>query len=291
MNMKSVRRAYVACVLIIVAIASIGCSRTSDAPVQAAASHTDATPQPTLPPPPQAGKAVVAEGQMASLYPPLPLGFGGGVSGQVVTITVNAGDLVPAGDLVAVLEDAELQRAVDDAQLALDRAVADRQRALEQWERDVEADEQDLAQAERDLAAARLRYSGAGVEEARVRLKWAQRSESDRQEEYEKAEAAWPPMPIDELRAAWQYAIDERKLAEMRLADAENEHNAEYQDLRTCEATVKRAEQSLAALKEGIAPSYEHAIEDAERELARAQETLDYAHLNAPWESIVRRPA
>ena len=284
---QEMKRPWLMCVLLIAAVGLIGCNQASGTPTQAATIDPDATAQPTLPPQPQTGRAVVVDGQLVSLFPPLALGFGGGVSGQVMTITVQPGDVVRAGDLVAVLDDVELQRAVADLRVTLDRAVADHEEALQQWERDVTKAEQALAQAERDLAADRLRHSEIGLEEARVSLKWAQRAEVDRKGEYDKAAAAWPPMPLDEIRAAWQYAIDERGLAEMRLADAENEHSASYLDLETCEAEVSKAEQSLITLKEGIAPSYERAIQDAERELARAQEALEHAHLAAPWAAIV----
>ena len=281
------KRPWLMCVLLIAAVGLIGCNRASGTAAQAAAVALDATALPTLPPQPQAGRAVVADGQLVSLFPPLALGFGDGLSGQVTTVTVQAGDLIQAGDLVAVLDDVELQRAVADAQVTLDRAVADHEEALRQWERDVTKAEQALEQAGRDLAVARLRHSEIGLEEARVSLKWAQRSEADRKGEYDKAVAAWPPIPVDEIRAAWQYAVDQRKLAEIRLAGAENEHSAGSLDLQACEAEVTKAEQSLATLKEGIAPSYERAIQDAERELARAQETLEHAHLFAPWAAIV----
>jgi HlyD family secretion protein len=275
------------CVLLIAAVGLVGCDQASGTSAQEATTDPDATAEPTLPPQPQAGRAVVADGQLVSLFPPLALGFGDGLSGQVTTVTVQAGDLIQAGDLVAVLDDAELQRAVADAQVTLDRAVADHEEALRQWERDVTKAEQALAQARRDLAVARLRHSEIGLEEARVSLKWAQRSEADRKGEYDKAVAAWPPIPVDEIRAAWQHAVDERKLAEMRLAGAENEHSAGSLDLQACEAEVTKAEQSLATLKEGIAPSYRRAIQDTERELARAQEILEHAHLVAPWAAIV----
>ena len=276
------------CVLLTMATVLAGCTGlTTGTPTDVVEAGTDSTPQPTLSPPAQAGKAVVADGELASPYPLLPLGFGGGVSGRVLTVTVGAGETVGAGDLLAVLDDTELQRAVDDGQLALGRATVDREQALAQWERDVADAQQTLARAERDLTAARLRCSDTGVEEARVSLKWAQKSESDRQAEYDKARTAWPPIPIDAFRDGWHRAIDERELAEMRLADAENAHSAATLDLKAREEDVVQAERALAALEEGIAFSYERTIEDAKRDLARAQEQLEYARLTAPWRAIV----
>ena len=97
------------CVLLTMATVLAGCTGlTTGTPTDVVEAGTDSMPQPTLSPPAQAGKAVVADGELASPYPPLPLGFGGGVSGRVLTVTVGAGETVGAGDLLAVLDDTEL---------------------------------------------------------------------------------------------------------------------------------------------------------------------------------------
>jgi multidrug resistance efflux pump len=215
------------------------------------------------------------------------MGFGGEVSGEVDSIAVKAGDAVEAGDLLATLDDTELQRAVDEAQLALDRAIADREDAVEQWEQDVADAEKTLADAKRDLAVARLEFSDTDLEEARVNLKWAQRSEADRKDEYEKARVQWPPIAIDEQRAAWERAIDDRLMAEKRLVDAEEAYTVEALKLQGLEADVTQAERDLAALQDGIEASYDRDIEDARIELAKAQQDLAHARITAPWAAIV----
>ena len=271
--------------LLIAAVVLAGCgARGDETPADVTPVETSGTPQPTLPPP-QAGKTVVADGQLASHYPSLPLAFGGGVSGQVLTITVKAGDTVQASDLLALLDDTDLQQAVDDAQLALNRAIADREQALKQWERDVADAEKALADAERALTTARLQYSDTSVEEARTSLKRARQAEADAKSHYEDM-LEWF-FGSDEAYDAWQRAIRERELAEMRLADAEDAHSADYLELEAREADVAQAEQSLAALEEGIASTYERAIEDAESQLAETEKALPHARLTAPWEAIV----
>lgn len=273
-------------ILLIAALSIAGCQpQAMEMPAQA--TPEEGTPRPTLPPPPPGGTAVKADGHLASPHPSLSLGFGGGVSGQVVTIAVKAGDTVEAGDLLAALDDADLQQAVEDAQRTLERAIVDRDQAQEKWERDVTDAEKALADAERALTIARLGYSDTALEEARVNLKWAQKSESDRKWEYEQAQVRWPPMPVDSYRDSWHRAIDERALAEKRLADAENAHKADYLELEKLKADVTQAEQALAALQAGIESTYERAIEDAERDLAGAREDLAYARLTAPCAGIV----
>ncbi|MBN1976881.1 MAG: HlyD family efflux transporter periplasmic adaptor subunit [Anaerolineae bacterium] len=247
----------------------------------------DVTPYATLPPAPT-GKAIAADGRLASAYPSVEMGFEDGASGELLTIAVKVGETVAKGDLLASIDDAELQRAVDEAQLALDRAVADREEALRQWERDGADAEKALADAQRTLTIARLEFSDTALEEARNSLKWAQKGEADAKADYEKAQTMWPPIPVDSYRDSWYRAIDEREMAERRLADAEDAHAAEALRLKGYEADVAEAEQNLAALKEdGIDASYDRAIVDATAELVEAQEALGHARLTAPWKAMV----
>ena len=244
------------------------------------------TPEATLPPV-VAGRTVVGDGKLASPYPKLSLTFGGNVSGEVLSVTVQAGDVVQAGNLLALLDDHDLQRAVDDAQRALDRATIDRDIAQRKWEQDVADAEQALADAQRALSKAQLEFSETSLEEARTNLELAQKAEHDRKWEYDEAKRAWPPRPLDPYYDAWQRAIRERELAEMRLADAQDSQRASYLQLETLKADVAKAERALEALQDGLDPSYERAIEDARLELEKAQEALTHARLVAPWDALI----
>ena len=272
--------------LTIAFILLVGCGRQAKTPDVGTPTSAASTPRPTLPPAPE-GKTVVGDGQLESPYPSLPLGFGGGVSGRVLTITVQAGDVVQAGDTLALLDDTELQRTADKAQTTLDRAVADRERAFKQWEREVADAQQALDNAQRALTAARLELSDTRLEEARAALNDAQQAEADAKRDYENA-VAWYPGPIQDAQYdAWQRAIRNREMAEMRLADAEDAHGADALNLKTRADDVAQAERKLAALQEGLDPSYDRAVEDAGRELAQAQDALAHASLVAPWAAIV----
>jgi HlyD family secretion protein len=229
---------------------------------------------------------VVADGQMVSPYPSLPLAFDGGVSGQVVTITVQAGDTVDAGELLALLDDSELQRAAADAERALERAVEDREQAQRQWEQDIADAEQALEGAERGLSTARLQYSNTTVEEATTALERARQAEADAEQEYWNM-LEWYPNMADAFYDRWQVAIRERELAEMRLSDAQDTTSTRYLEIEAREDDVAQAERALAALQGGIAPTFDRAVEDAQRQLAEAQEALTRARLTAPWEAIV----
>ncbi|HOT92611.1 MAG TPA: HlyD family efflux transporter periplasmic adaptor subunit [Anaerolineae bacterium] len=276
--------------LLVIVLFTAGCARVVKAPAGAITAPAEASIIPTpVAPEVAVGKLVVADGRLASPFPSLALGFSGGVNGVVLTITAQAGDVVHAGDVLAQLDDTELRRAVETAQLTLDRATLDRERAQAQWERDVADAEQSLASAQRALESARLQYSSTSVEEARTALERARQAEADAKKAYE------TPLfgnytPDDERERdykAWQNAIREREFAEMRLKDALNARSVRALDIEAREQDVVQAERKRAALETGIAPSYARAIEDAERELAKAQAALKNAVLLAPWDAIV----
>ncbi len=272
--------------VLILAVAVAGCTRVIEMPASAV---SGATPTPADLPPLPAGKTVLADGQLASPYPSLALSFGGGVSGQVLTITVQAGDVIKAGDELAVLDDTDLQRAVTDAQLALDRATTDRANATKQWERDVVDAEQALQEAERALSRARLQYSNTSVEEASTALDRARQTEANAKDDYNKAlDRPWEPQEWrDRYYDTWQRAIRDRELAEMRLADAQDSRGANSLELEARQDDVVKAQRKLDALKEGLSPSYERAVQDAQQKLTQAEEALKHARLFAPWNAIV----
>jgi len=269
----------------------MACNRVVEMQVDALpVSVTDSTEEAATPPPVAvAGKTVVADGQLASLYPNLALGFGGGVSGEVLEVNVRAGDSIAAGAVLAVLNDADLQRAVNNAQQALDRAILDREQAVIQWERDVAEAEQSLLSARRAYTSTQLQFSNTALEETRTALARAQKAEDDAKKTYETPVFGdWtPPEQREREYNNWQNAIRERELAELRLDDALDTRAANALDLESRASDVAQAERKLAALQDGVAPSYQRAVEDAERELVKAQEALAHARLEAPWDAIV----
>lgn len=273
--------------LVLVTLAACGGSQEITPPGRETPAGEAVTPEPTMPPRDATDQAITAEGRLVSPYPSLPLGFGGGVSGEVVTVTVRPGDEVGAGDLLAQLDDANLRLAVMDAELALERATMDRDRAVAQWERDVAEAEEALAAAERARTMARLEVSDTSVEEARTALERARQAEANAEQDYLKALDFWPPLPVDTYYDAWQRAIRERELAEMRLTDAEDALSASYLTMEARDADVVQAERALAALQEGPDPAFERAVEDTEIQLAEAEEALNHARLTVPWEAVV----
>ena len=253
--------------LLAIVVLAAGCNRVVEVPVSALTVEAESTTEPTPLPAVSVGKLVAADGRLASPFPSLALGFSGGVSGEVISLTVLAGDTVNASDILARLDDIDLRLAVDKAQLTLDRAALDRERAELQWEQDVADAQQSLETAQRTLETSRLQYSSTTVEEATTALERWREAEADAKRTYETPlYGDYTPDDIKENNyKAWQNAIREREFAEMRLRDARNARSIRALDIEAREQDVAQAERKLSKLQEGIAPSYDRAVEDAGR--------------------------
>jgi len=312
--------------LLIAVVALVGCgTRGGETPADAVPVDADGTPPPTLPPT-APGKTIVADGELVSPYPSLALAFGGGVSGRVLTITVEAGDVVQAGDLLAVLDDTELQRAADDAQIDLDRAAVNREQTIAQTDVNVRLAQLDLADAREGSSDAELAAAHAAVRDARAELEVAQHAYSstlnsayDSTVRSRKIEFDWYVGRYQRKKAEYEqghlsqsdhdHAMNAMISAEGRLNEAIDRAHIEeiqaenrvdqarstlYQTWKELEFlqnspltdTLLRAE--LAVDQALIEREKARAdLIEAERELAQAQETLKHTHLIAPWAAIV----
>ncbi len=142
------------------------------------------------------GTEILADGQLVTVNPTLPLSFKSG--GQLVGIHVKAGEELSEGDLVATLDDEALRAALSNAELAVNQAetsLAQAQLSLDDllnWQ----PEEMAVSVAEANLAAAEANYnqalsqdavSGNSLTSARVGLDQAQRNLTDAQAAYDQA--------------------------------------------------------------------------------------------------------
>jgi HlyD family secretion protein len=317
---------WVGLVSLVVVIGLAGCSARGDrAMAEATPTAADATPSPTLVPE-TPGTTVVADGELVSPYPSLALAFGGGVSGRILTITVKAGDVVQAGDLLAVLDDTELQRAVNDAQVNLDQAAINREQTIAQADVNVRLAQLDLADAREGAGDAELAAAYAAIRDARVGLEAAQHAYSstlnsayDAAVRSRKLEFDWYVGHYQRQKAAYEqgnlsqnshdHAMNDMISAEGRLNEAidrahveeiqaenrvDQARNTLYQAWKELELlqnspltdTLLRAELAVDQALVERESARADLIE-AERELTRAQEALEHTHLIAPWAAIV----
>lgn len=193
------KRSIVLLVISILVLSVAGCGRETVISGQQVVASTPggptATPRPT--PAQTAGTTILADGQLVATVPALPLGFE--VNGRLLSVDVQPGDRVEAGDVIAALDDNTLQEAVANAELGLaqtENSLAQAQLSLDKlldWEPDPAA----VAAAEANLAAAEAAYanattqdaaSGNSLTSARVNLERAERGLAAAQENYD---AAW----------------------------------------------------------------------------------------------------
>lgn len=256
-----------------------------------------------------ASSVILMDGELVSMSPSLGLSFPGSASGELLSLEVRVGQRVQAGQLIATLDDRELQEAVDDAQLALDRAIEDRDKgkadeeetyqtqieeAQERYEDELRQAQQTLANARAALARAQAQPPTTAVAEAQANLDGALDMEAQAHDEYKKAlDRPWEPQSIrDSLYKEWQQRIEDRALAELRLQDAQISLQVHYMDLEAKEMDVTRAEEDLVRVemdevKREENLTYDRTVEDAERTLAEAQQALGDARLTAPWDGLV----
>jgi multidrug resistance efflux pump len=249
------------------------------------------------------------DGELVAASPSLKLSFPGNVAGELLALQVRVGQRVEAGDLIAALDDDELQATVQEAQLDLDRAVEDMQKAesdaQEDYERQVqEADKRyrdELREAERALESAqdalqraKMQPPTTALAEAKSNLATALDEEAQAYDEYKQAlDRPWEPQRIrDALYKDWQRRIAERDLAELRLKDAQVSLEAYYFDLEIKAKDVERAEADLAGVEMDLVEreetlSYARAVDDAQRKLDDALRAVKDARLYAPWDGLV----
>lgn len=272
------------------------------------------------------GSVILMDGELAAVYPALRLSFDGNVSGKVKSLNVKIGQRVRAGELLAVLDDADLKQAVADAQLNLDRAredlaqaQADAQKrydkalkdaqtrydkeleaAQSKYDRELQEAQNALENAQAALTRAKMQPPTTNVREAQVNLDRVRKAEADAADNYKKAlDRPWENQSIrDSLYEEWQRRIVDRELAELRYQDAKIALDVYYFDLRAKERDVKRAQDKLAQVKmdkvekaevekEEDFTRYVRAVQDAEKRLADAQDKLNKVYLYAPWDGMV----
>jgi multidrug efflux pump subunit AcrA (membrane-fusion protein) len=297
--------------LLVAVLAAGGCGFTKSAvEIQPTALPEREGEQQTPPPALPAGNVILMDGEVVATYPSLKLAFSGNVNARLIALSVQVGQRMKKGDLIAALDDSELQKEVEDAQVALDRAREDKaqaeadneeayQRALEdandQYKREKGDAEDALEAAGYNLERARMQPPTTALREAQVNLGRALDAEAEAADDYKQAlDRPWEDQRIrDSLYKEWQGRIVDRELAERRLQDAQISLQVHSLDLQAKERDVENARADLAQVerdeveKETDLTTYERAIADAEDRLAQAQEDLQHAYLYAPWDGLV----
>jgi len=285
-------------------------------PVVAETAAAEPTPAPTLEP--DTGVTILAEGQLVAVNPVLPLGFE--VSGRVLSLEVQVGDTVAAGEVIATLDDAALQDTVTTAQLQVAQAeitLAQAQASLDNllnWE----PDEYAIAVAEANLAAANSAYesaqnqdaaAGNSLTSAAVSVDQAERNLADAQEAYNVAHDPardWElgdPWRSEALKAEREGTARNLEFAQENLAVARSQYYLAVAGLNNdtalnAQVSVVQAEQALDQAQRGptdaeIASAElqieqaEIGLEQSQFSLTQAQNNLAKVTLTAPWSGTI----
>lgn len=225
------------------------------------------------------GVTILADGVMQAVQPALPLSFETG--GKLLAVNVQAGDVVQAGDLIATLNDAALQEAIENATLQVDQAensLAQAQAELDTlltWE----PDELAIAQAQANLTAAETALTNAQTQDAvagnsatqaRISVEQAERAVEDAQNA---VDTAYDPGREWELNDPWRadFLKNEREAADRNLEFANEQ-------LEVAQANYALA---IAGVNNDTAVSAEASVVTAQQALDQAQRGPEEAEINA----------
>jgi multidrug efflux pump subunit AcrA (membrane-fusion protein) len=296
----------------------VGCGQPPPAEeATAPTAVTDEENAPTATPLPT-GVTILADGVMKAARPLLPLGFETG--GKLLTVQVQPGDAVAAGDLIATLDDAALREAIANAELQVaqaDNGLAQAQAELDKltnWQPDalaVALAQANLTAAETALANAQTSDAAAGnsLTSASVSVEQAERALVDAQEAYTTAfdpGREWElndPWRADALKAEREGATRSVEFAQEQLTVARANYALAAAGLNndtavSAEANLLNAQQALDQAQRGPKAEeitaaelrYQQAeigLEQSQLSLMQAENALDKTQLIAPWAGTV----
>ncbi len=210
------------------------------------------------------------------------------ISGQVKQILVEEGDQVASGQEIAILDTADAELGVAQAEAGLVVAQARLEQAKEGATVDEIASAQAaLASAEEALKALQAGPTASDIEVARLR--WEQAKDQLWSAQVQRDATCGNPMASsaskDQSKAAVAAAEMAAEIARVQYEQAQQ--GATDQELRAAEAQVAQARTNLAQLTAGASASAirvaEGQLKQAEITLAQAKLSLDQAHLKAPF--------
>jgi len=214
------------------------------------------------------------------------------VSGRIVQVSVDEGDVVSAGDAIAAIDDSDLADAVASAELALVSA----QLQLEQTQKpptaaELAAARASLAQAEAALAALYEGPSEADRRDAQLNLDRAKNSlwSAQAQRDGTKGSPMASDSAVDGAEASVlnaEVAVQQAELAMQRLDEA-----PKASAVASAEAQVAAARSTLARLNDQpdalAIESARNGVAQAELNLQQAQQRLEKATLRAPFGGVI----
>jgi HlyD family secretion protein len=275
-----------------------GCSAdNSPSPAVGSASQMSPQQQPaTAPAVPTrlvaARTTISADGVLKTTTPPIALAAD--VSAKVLTVNVEPGQAVKAGDVLATLDDGALRDAVADAelQLALVEAQIAQARAPARPE-DIESARAALAAARANYALVRQGPTQSEIEQAR--LSWVAAREAYLAAQVNRDVACGTPAGTNTPACQAQEAAYGSAYESERAAYANYQRTLQpvtQEQLTQANANVISARARLQALESGLSEEqqqvYEAQLNQARSALERAQENLREAIVRSPCTCVVQ---
>jgi HlyD family secretion protein len=246
------------------------------------------TPTP-LPTPVRVFQSTIsADGEVVLPLPPQTFAFAG-VSGTIAEVYVVPGQAVKQGDLVASIDDTDLQNALKRAQASLNslqaQIVSEEAPALAG---DIAEAQANLESAQAELERLEGLPSEEAITEAAADLKLREVELRQAQEAYDQVAFAegvgMSPQAAELQRATLNY---ERAQAVYDEATKP----ATASQLAAASFNVVQAQNRLDKLLDGVRPEVkavnEAKLREAELQIQEAQQNLARANLYAPWDGVV----
>ncbi len=281
--MRSRRCRLVLTVLVAVLLTLAGCTEADpNAP-------TGPTPTPLPPPPePVIPTYTVERGQVIDevrfsgrVSPVVEQRLFFQVAGRVKGVYVQRDDMVEAGQLLAELENDDLLRQLDQANIdlstaqnSLDEAIAQRDYSISRAEIDVQMKQIQLAKAQAALDGSDLAIAAANLQKAEAAVRAAQAA-YDRRAAQPGIEAS--PEALSLERATIDYEIAQANYAKTAKA----EKTAQY-DIQLLQLQVQLSQMELERVQNALDAKLVNALERSKVAVERVQAQLDQTLVVSP---------
>ena len=248
-----------------------------------------ATPTP-LPTPVQTFQTTVtADGEVVLSLPPQKMSFPSGLSGTIEEVYVVPGQPVQQGDLLAKVDDGDLQTALAKAEASLELTEAQiANEAAPALAGDISEARSNLEAAQSALQRLRDLPSPEAIDQAAADLRLREVELRQAQEAYDKVAFAqgvgMSPQSADLQTATLNY---ERAQAVYEEAT----QPADESQISAAQSKVVQAQNALEKLLSGLRPEAESVnaarLKEAKIQVEEARSNLAKSLLRAPWDGIV----
>lgn len=216
-------------------------------------------------------QTVTAPGQLVGVQEQM---LGVDVNGRLLDLTVRPGSIVQAGDIIARLDPAPYETALQTAQIRLAQAEAAYQQQLAAAELAVEAGEAEVESTQAQIPLLTI---------AEVNLQAARDAEGRAAYEYQKAlDRPWEPQDVAEAyRLEWVNAQRAAEVAEAEYNRVLNEQWSVIQQVNALSKNVAQTDlQAQFLAMSGVDPLLQLAVDEA-------QADLDRTIITAPFDGVV----